>query len=88
MPLANGLVFVTRRPQCATWWENVEAGTITHRPAISLPLMVEGMFGTGAILISFGVILGKTTPSQLVIIAFWEVRAVLQLGAVAAYAHP
>ena len=59
--------------QCAAWWEGVEAGHASDRHAISMPLMVEGMFGAGAVLITFGAVLGKTTPSQLVVIAFWEV---------------
>lgn len=56
----------------AAFWHGAQAGDI-QRTSIGMPSMIEGMFGTGAILISFGAVLGKTTPSQLVIIAFWEV---------------
>ena len=65
-----------RHDQAATFWENIEAGHGVDRQAVTMPLMVEGLFGAGAVLISFGAVLGKTTPSQLVVIAFWEVSVV------------
>ncbi|KAJ5073004.1 rh50 isoform b [Anaeramoeba ignava] len=40
--------------------------------AIEIPSIVEGMYATAAVLITFGAILGKTTPLQLIIVAFFE----------------
>ncbi|KAJ3451285.1 rh50 [Anaeramoeba flamelloides] len=40
---------------------------------VSVETLIEGMFGAGAVMITFGAVLGKTTPLQLILIAFFEI---------------
>lgn len=56
----------------ALFWEHVHADNF-KRSAISMPIMVEGLFGGACVMISFGAVLGRTLPSQLVFFAFLEV---------------
>jgi len=46
--------------------------TFDSRLGVGVLQLLNGLFCSGAVLISFGAILGKTTPSQLVLIAFLE----------------
>ncbi len=46
--------------------------TFDVREPVGITQLLNGLFCSGAVLISFGAILGKTTPSQLVLIAFLE----------------
>ena len=59
--------------QAATFWHQINEGNGLHGSSLTMESLIEGMFGAGAVLISFGAVLGKTTPSQLLVIAFWEV---------------
>jgi ammonium transporter Rh len=56
------------------FWHKVYDG---HWGKLSLNIvhLIEGLFGTGAVLISFGAWLGKVTPGQLLFMAFFEVIA-------------
>merc|ERR1712216_81659 len=38
-----------------------------------MQMLIEGMFASGAVLISFGVVIGRITPKQLLVLAFLEV---------------
>eukprot|EP00929_Paragymnodinium_shiwhaense_P013440 TRINITY_DN121293_c0_g1_i1.p1 TRINITY_DN121293_c0_g1~~TRINITY_DN121293_c0_g1_i1.p1 ORF type:complete len:506 (+),score=55.64 TRINITY_DN121293_c0_g1_i1:98-1519(+) len=62
---------------CAGFWENVHEddhhGHGQYRVFLNMPLLVEGLFGAGAVLISFGAVVGRTTPTQLLVMAFVEV---------------
>ncbi|KAJ5076306.1 rh50 isoform b [Anaeramoeba ignava] len=40
--------------------------------ALNLEVMIEGLYAAAAVLISFGAVLGKTTPTQLLIMTFFE----------------
>jgi len=76
--MADAVLFTVFAPQAASFWtelKNDMDGTSAfgfHH--LSIPVLIEGLFGAGAVLISFGAVLGKTTPSQLLIIGFVEVR--------------
>ena len=76
--MADAVLFTVFAPQAASFWtelKNDMDGTSAfgfHH--LSIPVLIEGLFGAGAVLISFGAVLGKTTPSQLLIIGFVEVQ--------------
>lgn len=55
------------------FWAQLQAGNGLHSDHLGMETLIEGLFGAGAVMISFGAVLGKTTPSQLIIIGFWEV---------------
>lgn len=58
----------------AAFWENVHHDDgFEHKTRLSLPLMVEGLFGGACVLISFGAVLGRVLPSQLMFFAFLEI---------------
>uniref|UniRef100_A0A7S1CLR8 Ammonium transporter AmtB-like domain-containing protein n=1 Tax=Bicosoecida sp. CB-2014 TaxID=1486930 RepID=A0A7S1CLR8_9STRA len=57
---------------CVGFWHNVHAGH-WERQHTSMTYLIEGLFAGGAVMISFGAVLGKTNPSQLLIIAFLEI---------------
>jgi len=40
---------------------------------LSIEMLIEGDFAAGAVLITMGAVLGKTTPLQLLVIAFFEI---------------
>ena len=45
-----------------------------HKIWLDLPLMIDAAFCAGAAMISFGAILGKVSPSQLMYLLILEVR--------------
>ncbi|KAJ6246911.1 rh50 [Anaeramoeba flamelloides] len=40
---------------------------------VTLHSLIEGMFGAAAVMITFGAVLGRTTPFQLLMVAFFEI---------------
>jgi len=58
---------------CAGFWLNVYNRSSDFRIPLSWGLLLEGLFGAGAVMISFGAVLGRTTISQLVLMAFLEI---------------
>ncbi|KAJ3452173.1 rh50 [Anaeramoeba flamelloides] len=56
----------------AFWHQIHEYGEL-RRYDVTIPSLIEGMFGAAAVMISFGAVLGKTTPFQLILIAFFEI---------------
>ncbi|KAJ3447057.1 rh50 isoform b [Anaeramoeba flamelloides] len=65
---------------CVQWtlinnafWHQIHEYEDLHRFDVDLPALIEGMFGAATVMISFGAVLGKTTPLQLILIAFFEI---------------
>lgn len=54
------------------FWENVIFGHWEYLH-VSIFHLIKADFCTGAVLITFGAVLGKTTPLQMIVIAFMEV---------------
>lgn len=44
-----------------------------HKIMLDVTSLVRGLFGSGAVMISFGAVLGRATPRQLLVMAFLEV---------------
>lgn len=40
---------------------------------MSIKYLIEGLFGAAAVLISFGGVIGKLSPTALLIMTFWEI---------------
>ncbi len=57
---------------CRGFWERVYTGH-WERIAVSIPELVSLDFASASVLIAFGAIIGKTSPSQLLFIAFIQV---------------
>ena len=53
-------------------FEEAEAG-FHGKILLSVVSLVRGLFASGAVMISFGAVLGRTTPKQLLLMAFLEV---------------
>jgi hypothetical protein len=63
--------------QCSGFWHGVYFDSEDHVPhkfKLNFLYMIEGLFGAGAVMISFGAVIGRLTPSQLVVMTFFEVR--------------
>ncbi|KAJ3448407.1 rh50 isoform b [Anaeramoeba flamelloides] len=65
---------------CVQWtlianafWHQIYEYEELHRFDVDIPALIEGMFGAATVMISFGAVLGKTTPLQLILIAFFEI---------------
>lgn len=57
---------------CVFFWESADHGSF-EAVQLTMPKLIEGLFAAGAVMISFGAVLGKVNPSQLVLIAFFEI---------------
>ena len=62
------------RLQCAGFWERVHAQS-GDRIRLNMPLMMEGLFGGAAVMITLGAVLGRTSPAQLVMVVLLEASA-------------
>jgi ammonium transporter Rh len=58
---------------CMAFFHHAAEDSNTHVTIMSIPWLIEGCFAAGAVMISFGAVLGKATPTQLIIIAFIEI---------------
>lgn len=66
---------------------SLSAGTST-RIVLDLPALFNAEFAAGAVLISFGAVLGKLSPTQLLIMTLFEVAAyALNFALVFTYFH-
>jgi ammonium transporter Rh len=57
----------------AAYAHNIHGGTAGDMFEISIPVLIEGLFASGAVMITFGAILGKASPLQLLLIATLEI---------------
>ncbi|OWZ09675.1 Ammonium Transporter (Amt) protein [Phytophthora megakarya] len=57
---------------CVTMAHQIGSDHFTTK-LFDIPTMINGDFAAGAVLISFGAVLGKTTPTQLVWMTFFEI---------------
>ena len=51
----------------------VVEGSFPHKVQLDIPALIMGDFGAGAVLITFGAVLGKVSILQLWVIAFFEI---------------
>ncbi|KAE8900786.1 Ammonium transporter Rh type B [Phytophthora fragariae] len=65
LSLQWGIIMVTMAHQII--------GNEYHTKILDIPTMINGDFAAGAVLISFGAVLGKITPTQLVWMTFLEI---------------
>ena len=57
-------------------FELAEAEPAFHEKILlTVTSLVRGLFASGAVMISFGAVLGRTSPKQLMLMAFLEVRS-------------
>ena len=63
--------------QCAGFWIHVNQHDVNYTTHMNFALLIEGLFGAGAVMISYGAIIGRTTPAQNVVMTFFEVRVSL-----------
>jgi ammonium transporter Rh len=54
------------------FWVRVMKGDWHEKIELTIPKLVEGDFAAAAVLITFGALLGKTSPLQMLFIAFCE----------------
>lgn len=57
---------------CEGLFEEIDAG-FHSKIMLNISSLVRGLFASGAVMISFGAVLGRTTPKQLLLMAFLEV---------------
>merc|ERR1712013_597580 len=55
------------------FWHNVYNNHWSDKVKLEITSMVTGDFGAGAVLISFGAVLGKTNDLQLLVMVFFEI---------------
>lgn len=55
----------------SAFWHGVISGEF-HTITLNIQTLITGDFGAGAVLITFGALLGKTTPLQLGLVVFFE----------------
>jgi ammonium transporter Rh len=70
--IAYALVISALVVEISLVWECILAKETSSTWALTLENLMNGLFCAGAVMISFGAVLGKTTPSQLVIMAILE----------------
>ena len=54
------------------FWHNAVHGDWSHKITLDVKALITGDFGAGAVLISFGALLGKVTPLQLLVVCVVE----------------
>ena len=54
---------------CVSFWHSALGDGFEHKISLTIKSLIAGDFGAGAILISFGALLGKTSPLQMLIFA-------------------
>ena len=57
---------------CVSFWHSALGDGFEHKISLTIKSLIAGDFGAGAILISFGALLGKTSPLQMLIIVIIE----------------
>jgi len=60
---------------CLGFWNHVHALDKDYRIQLTMPLLTEGLFVAATVMISFGAVLGRTSPAQLLVLTFVEVMA-------------
>lgn len=60
-----------------TFWDNiiVLGGSEWERVSIDVVKLIKADFAAGAVLISFGALIGKVTPTQMLGLAILEVKS-------------
>jgi ammonium transporter Rh len=54
-------------------WLNISGQNSSSNISLDLPMLIQSLFGSAAVLISFGAVIGKVTPTQLLIMAIIEI---------------
>jgi hypothetical protein len=54
------------------FWEKVHNGHWDSKIHMTIAGMVDGMFCVAAVLISFGGVIGRVSPHQMLFLGFWE----------------
>ncbi|KAJ3441581.1 rh50 [Anaeramoeba flamelloides] len=54
------------------FWIQIDKYEKLKEYSLTVEALIEGMFGAATVMISFGAVLGKTTPTQLILVAFFE----------------
>eukprot|EP00823_Brevimastigomonas_motovehiculus_P000633 TRINITY_DN107_c0_g1_i1.p1 TRINITY_DN107_c0_g1~~TRINITY_DN107_c0_g1_i1.p1 ORF type:complete len:762 (+),score=204.89 TRINITY_DN107_c0_g1_i1:23-2308(+) len=59
---------------CIAFWSNTIQGQAGwHAPFVNIEMFIRSDFAAGAVMITFGVVLGKVSAFQIMFIAVWEI---------------